>query len=390
MHSQIPNILFVTNVLGPFLHHRRHLVNAAREEGLIPIVVAMLDDPKEDVSGFEFRNVSMKLYRFSILTDMFFFMQVLYLILTRRPTVLHLVTLKPYLYGGLAGQLARIFGWRGKTVITVAGLGRLFSDAWGTSAKGRALQSFIYPFLVTATKGATVFFETSHDKSVWIDKGIIKEQQARVINGTGLDLRKFAFTRRDPLQVSINILFAGRLMRSKGLDVVMRAAEHLKGVDHVTFSIAGVSLPDDDDAVSEEELIAMENITYLGVVRDMPSLLSRTDVVLLPSRYNEGVPRILIEAAASGCVIAATPFPGSKILIEDGRTGLLIKGDTIGDQARYVADMVSHLQQDGLLRCSLGEAASDFVRKGGFDAADIAKQFVGVYVDREFTKGASV
>ncbi|KPA99884.1 glycosyltransferase [Ahrensia marina] len=379
------NILFVTNVLGPFLHHREHLVSAAREEGFSPIIMAMPNSSHPRDMDFEFHPVSLKLFQFNPISDMWFFLKILFLIQRKQPEVLHLVTIKPYLYGGLASRLAKMFGWRGKVVITVAGLGRLFSENQSASITGRAKQKFIHPFLVFATKYAVVFFETPYDKNYWISKGIINKNQARLTNGTGLNLEQFTLTKRPQNGGKIRVLFAGRLIRSKGLDVLMLAAKQLKGIKSIEFSVAGEAYRDDDDRVLPGELTQISNITYLGLVENMPSLLTETDIIVLASRYNEGVPRILIEGAACGCILTATKFPGSMALIKNGETGFFIEGNSIEEQAKHLSQLIQHLQKENHTRHKVGMAASEFVRNNGYSIEDNTKNFIDVYTGRETT-----
>ena len=379
MSDTSKNIIFITNVIGPFLHHRRHLVDAATQEGFHPIIMAMADKYFQNEDAFEFYSVSLKLFRFSFIGDTWFFLKILFLLLKKQPAVLHLVTIKPYLYGGLASRVARIMGWQGKTVVTVAGLGRLFSSEQAASFKGRILQTFIHPFMVLATKHATVFFETHHDRQFWVDRGIVQEHQTKVTNGTGLDLQQFNLAHRSANTDKVKVLFAGRLLRSKGLDVLMLAAKRLKDVEDIEFCVAGEAHPEDDDRVLPEELTAQPNISYLGVVKDMATLLRRTDIIVLASRYNEGIPRILIEGAACGCVLTATKFPGSCALIVEGDTGFFIKGDSIEEQAESLSQIIMKLHDNETIRQKMGEKASNFVKICGFDVKDVQKEFFEVY-----------
>ena len=383
MSDKHKNILFITNVVGPFLHHRQHLVDAAMREGFRPIIMAMQDSSLKDEFTFEFHPVSLKLFKFNLFGDTWFFLKIMYLLLRKQPDVLHMVTIKPYLYGGLASRLVRILGWRGKTVITVAGLGRLFSPERTASTKGRILQKFIHPFMVLATKHAIVFFETQHDRKFWLDKGIIQNHQSRVTNGTGIDLELFKQTPSPPNNGKLKMLFAGRLIRSKGLDVLMLAAKRLERVQNIEFYVAGEANPEDDDCVLPDELTSYPNITYLGVVVDMPGLLSDTNVVVLPSRYNEGIPRIMIEGAAMGCVLVATEFPGSIALIQESETGFFIRGNSIEKQADHLSEIILKLHSDDTLFQKIGKTASNFIKYNKFGIYDVQKQFLDVYTSRD-------
>jgi len=111
----------------------------------------------------------------------------------------------------------------------------------------------------------------------------------------------------------------------------------------------------------------------------MPGLLSESDLVVLPSRYNEGVPRILIEAAACGCVPIATRFPGSAALIIPGRTGLFIEGDTPESLAWNLVHLIRELANDDERRRMIGEAAARHIRENGFSEQAVAEAFLELY-----------
>ena len=63
----------------------------------------------------------------------------------------------------------------------------------------------------------------------------------------------------------------------------------------------------------------------VGRRTDMPSIYAEAHVVCLPSSYGEGVPRVLIEAAASARPIVATDIPGCREVVRDGVNGLLVQ-----------------------------------------------------------------
>ena len=319
-------VVFACNELGAFRRHREYLASTLAECGSEVILYADNSEGLSEQLKYEYRRINIERFRFDILSDAHLFW-CLFLVLRREnPDVLHLINLKPYLYGGLAAFCSRLFGWRGKLVITVAGLGRLYDpDPQRPVRKG--IQRFLVESaLRVSTKLASVTFETKHDRDFWLKRKLITPRQATVVNGAGVNLTSFAPPQDSAKSNGLVVLYAGRLLRRKGLEVFLEAASLLRrdpNHSDIDMRVAGFDEVD-PDAVSTETLYNNNDIQFVGSVTDMPSLLREVDVVVLPTRYNEGVPRILIEAAATGCIPIATRFPGSRMLIiEDRNRGIL-------------------------------------------------------------------
>ena len=365
-----PKIVFVANEIGNFWHHRAHLVHAASSVGLRSVVFA---SPVGNIPTFEgeYRPITIKRYRLDVWGDVNLFLVVVWLLLRDRPRAINLINLKPYLFGGLASRLAKSLGWQGNVVFTVPGLGRLYQATNKPSHKLR--RGLVEFFLRIAARGAHVTFETVADRDVWVARRIITPHQALVTRGSGVDIASF-LPRQRSADGTMRVLFAGRLLRTKGLDVFLEAAARISD-PKVEMIVAG-GVESDPDAVDVERIRTHPKVRFLDQVDDMPSLLARTDLVVLPSRYNEGIPRILIEAAACGCVPIATRFPGSEMLIEHGVTGFMLDGTSPSAQIEQLVALISQLKQDGASRTGIGERAAAYVRASGFASTDIASIFV--------------
>lgn len=368
-------LVFVANELGNFRHHREHLARAAMANGLTPVLVAAPTGSAEDMD-YEYRPIAIDRFRFNWWLDLKLFFFLLSILMVEKPQGLHLINIKPYLFGGLLARFSRLFGWRGTVVITVPGLGRLY-DKQDPSRSARIRRHFVEALLRIAAKDARVTFETQHDRDFWLNRGLVRAEQTFVTQGTGIDFSQFSDIRNSTSFPPMKVLFAGRLLRSKGLDAFLQAAQ-LMHPSSIAFLVAG-AIENDPDAISEQELHTHHGIEFLGPVADMPALLAATDLVVLPSRYNEGVPRILIEAAACGCVPIATRFAGSEALIEHGKTGYFLFERIPQRQAEELAALVTSLAEDHPSRQRIGANAARAVRENGFSNEDVADVFVRLY-----------
>lgn len=374
-------IVFVCNELGSFDRHRSYLAEYLNLNEFECVLYSDRKEKFEKKVAYIFRHLNIERFRFAPIFDAIMFVTILFAIFREKPRVLHLINIKPYLYGGLAANCARLFGWRGKLVITVAGLGRLYDPESLQSLDRRIRRGIVESALRLSTRDAAVTFETGHDRDFWISRKLITAEQATVVNGTGVNLSAFAPGPRNPDQCQLRVLYAGRLLRSKGLEVYLEAASIIKRDKKplgIEMLVAGFE-ENDPDSISASLLRENKDIEYIGTVSDMPSLLRGVDIVALPTRYNEGVPRILIEAAATGCIPISTQFPGSDMLIKDNVTGHFIRKSHDVSLAENLVQLILKLNMDPELRKVMSQNAIDHVNSHGFCESEILMKFLELY-----------
>ncbi|MBX2990058.1 MAG: glycosyltransferase [Bacteroidetes bacterium] len=104
------------------------------------------------------------------------------------------------------------------------------------------------------------------------------------------------------------------------------------------------------------------HVHFLGAVADVPALLSETDIFVLPTWAKwrmEGCPVALLEAMSCGRACIATDIPGSRDLIENGRSGLLVPPENPAALSHALTTLI----ENPSLRMRLGEAARERVLK---------------------------
>ena len=139
--------------------------------------------------------------------------------------------------------------------------------------------------------------------------------------------------------------------------------------------------PHDPDRYAPELLEREGAITFLGEASDMPGLLRSVDLVCLPSRYGEGIPRILIEAAASAVPCLTTDLQGCREIVRHGVNGTLIApGDPRAMAASMIAAIDAYLADPELLDRQ-GRAGLELFRNGQFREDAVTEQFVRLLID---------
>ena len=320
-------ILYIVNNIEWFWSHRLPLALGAQEAGYdVGIVVTgASQDPRLADYGFtpiELPAIGQGLGPRAVAKAI---ANISSIIAQHKPDIVHVITIK---YAFLAG-LAALFHPRVKVVHLIAGLGYLFS---GADVKSRLLRFCVSPLLRVAlrNKRTQIICQNPDDEAILIKDGLIAADRTTLIRGSGVDVEQFAPRQYAPQDSIPRVVMPTRLVHDKGVSVFIEAAQILqqKGVK-VDMQIAGGVTAYNPLAISADEMrtmIAASNgaAQWLGKVSDMPDLLSRATLVAYPSHYREGIPKVLLEAAAMGKPIITTDHPGCREVVVDGVNGMLV------------------------------------------------------------------
>jgi glycosyltransferase involved in cell wall biosynthesis len=255
-----------------------------------------------------------------------------------RPDVFFGYTIKPVIYGCLAAQLAGVPNRFGM----VSGLGYAFLGQ--ESVRRRALSRLVSALYRVGLHGSrAVFFQNPDDLADFERLRLIPAGTRRIIvNGSGVDLD--AFPMRPMPDGPPIVLYAGRLLRDKGIYELIDAARLLKARrPDVRVQVLGYYdsnpacvTPAQMDAWSREGVIE-----FLGETRDVRPYLAAATAIVLPS-YREGTPRSVLEALATGRPVVVTDVPGCRETVIDGENGFLVPPfDPVG-----LADGIERLLSD--------------------------------------------
>jgi len=241
-----------------------------------------------------------------------------------RPDALLTFTIKCNLYAGL---VSRVVGFR--QIANVSGLGEAFEA-------DNALNRFIRAGYRQALRPAhKVFFQNQEDLQVFVQQQILPAALCERLPGSGVDLSRFRplTTPNDPAAPRIFLMF-GRILPAKGYDLFLQAAQHINqdAPRRAAFWILGMQDGSRKDSRALFEKIldyhGKKIITYFPETDQVLPILQQADVVVLPSRYHEGVPRSLLEALACGKPIITTNWKGCRDAVADGINGYRVE---VGD-----------------------------------------------------------
>jgi len=236
-----------------------------------------------------------------------------------RPDAILTFTIKPVIYAGIAARLMGL-----PVVQTITGLGTVFiRSTWITQ-----LAKLMYR--VALRKAKKVFFQNQEDRVLFEKQRIVSKRLSETVPGSGVDLRRFSLVSvsRERELGEENFLFIGRLLRDKGILELVEATRLVKKTyPNVNVQILGPVWWDNATAIEMNEIEQWADegiIEYLGETDDVRPFIKQCDCVVLPS-YREGIPRVLLEAAAMGRPVIATNVVGCRDVVEDQITGFLCR-----------------------------------------------------------------
>ncbi|WP_440995028.1 glycosyltransferase family 4 protein [Arhodomonas sp. SL1] len=287
-----------------------------------------------------------------------------------RPTLAHHFHAKPVMVGTLAAR--QVLGSAPAVVNTITGLGHAFITG-GVVARLAGLG-----YRAALPRSDVTIFQNRDDRQLFLDRGWVPQERARLIGGSGIDLDRFGYIDRAGRQTAPVVIMMGRLLGQKGIpefaEVARRVRERWPGV---RFLLAGEEEPDHPDGLTAEWIREQGSVEYLGRLADVGPRLAEADLMLFPSYYREGVPRAVMEAAATGLPTVAFDVPGVREAVRDGETGYLVPDRNVDAlHARVV-----QLLEDEEKRLTLGQAARQLAEEA-FDIRAIQEQYWNIY--REF------
>jgi glycosyltransferase involved in cell wall biosynthesis len=352
-------LLFVVNDSGFFLSHRLSIALGALKRGYeVHLASQSSPDTKKIVEshGIIHHPIPMSRSGVNVFSEIAAWFAIVRVMRKLKPDVVHLVTLKPVLYGGVA---ARIAGVRG-VVAAISGLGHVFvATGWRARALRRVV-ILVYR-IALGSEHVKVIFQNPSDRDLLMQADVVTSDQIEMIRGSGVDLTEYA-PAPEPPGVPI-VIFAARLLKPKGVHEFVEAAELLRarGVQ-ARFQLVGGPDPGNPTSVSPEQLRQWQeqgHVEVLGFRSDVAALFAGAAIVTLPSYYGEGLPKVLVEAAACSRPVITTDMPGCRDAIEPGKSGILIPPRNVA----ALADAIVELLADPERRRRMGAAGRELAER---------------------------
>lgn len=324
-------ILYVCNDLDYFKAHRMFLAEAMVDKGYEVSLSTGVEQSSKGLpskSVVKLLKVELDRHRLNFKSDISLVGNYLKQIKLEKPDVVHAITIKPILFMGFALLLNKLLLRKNpKLIWTFPGLGKVFEPDESLKAK-------IRKFLVSSVLGISnrslkpkATFENYTSMEELVKEKVVSLERSSIVMGAGIDRDLFYTQDRSG---DLVVLFASRLLKAKGLGEYIEAASNLrKEFPNVVFQVAGKYESDNPDAFSLDEITLARDegiIEYLGAIEPerMPHILRQSDIHVAPSKLQEGLPRVVLEAASCGCCIIASDHEMLRRFVFHDKTGWLL------------------------------------------------------------------
>jgi len=355
-------IVFCCNSLWGLLNFRGRIIAALARDGHRVVLVA-----PSDVSHDQARALGAEFVEWGVLPRSTNLLRELAAIRALRrvyrrisPDVAFHFTIKPVMYGAIVSWLTGA-----PCVSVITGLGYLFlGHDWKAGAA-----NFLYR--LTLHQSREVWFLNGDDHALFASKGLTNGLPVRTLPGEGIDVGHFTYAPLPPSDERFVFLMIARLVKDKGIVEFLEAARRVRAMHpKAVFQLLGPSYSADAMSVplsTIESWVRQGHIEYLGATGDVRPAIAAAHCVVLPS-YREGIPRVLLEAAAMGRPAVATDVTGCRDVVRHGDTGLLCRPQDPESLALACIDMLSMPRES---MASMGRRARSVVLEHYDDEAII-------------------
>lgn len=316
-------VLFVITEDWTLISHRLHLVDAAIDAGYKVAIATKINKHRKFLEDRGMKIFEWKLHRGSLnpIKEIIAILSLMKILFEFKPDIIHAVAQKPVIYAGLAKKIYK----KASFIAALGGLGFVY-----TSKRLRAtlLKPLLRLLLKSVLDGKrTRLILQNKDNVNTIERiNIINKKYIRLVKGAGVEMKKY-LPSKIPLKTTI-IILPGRMLWDKGVGEFVRVAKRIKGRNiKARFVLVGDIDLDNPESIKQIQIdkwIESGVIEHWGRCDDMEKVYKKSSIVCLPS-YNEGLPKVLLEAGSSSRPIVAFDVPGCREVIKNKVNGFLVQ-----------------------------------------------------------------
>jgi galacturonosyltransferase len=304
-------IVILANNSSGLYKFRNELIFRLVQLGNSVVSLIPFDTQVEDLKnlGVELIEVTLNRRGINPIEDLKLFLEYKKILKKINPDLVITYTIKPNVYGGYACKTMNI-----PYVANITGIGTAFQN------EGLLKKIVTAMYKVAFKKVKTVFFENAEDKQIFIDLGIVEENNSCLLNGAGVNLDRYSITEY-PMGDVTKFLFIGRVMKEKGIDELFSSMEklHQEGFK-CSLDVLGGYEENYGDIIDKYQSKGW--LHYYGYQEDVRPYIADSHCFVLPS-WHEGMANTNLECAASGRPVITSNIHGCLEAVEDGVTGYL-------------------------------------------------------------------
>jgi glycosyltransferase involved in cell wall biosynthesis len=347
----MPKLLYLVTEDWFFVSHFLPMARTAKAAGFEVVVATRVRDHAARIVAEGCRVVSLENERrsFGPFEALGGFLRMVRVVREERPDIVHCIALRMVVLGGLAAR----FGGAKRLVLAPTGLGHVWSNHGPIELIARALARLVVGRWLKGPDTRYLFENTDDPREFGLDPD---KPPVTIVPGAGVDPDEFSPS-PEPAAPPVRVAVVARMIAPKGIAEAVAAARAARaGGASIELHLYGAPDPSNRRSCTEAELRGWSSepgIVWHGRSNDVATVWRENHVAMLLTWYREGVPRSLIEAAASGRPIVTTDAPGCRDLVRDLREGMLVPLRDSHAAARALVE----LSHDADLRARLGAAA---------------------------------
>lgn len=306
-------VLFLVNHEIVIYNFRKEIVERLLSEGYDVIISSPYGKKIDELvsMGCQFEEVNMERHGTNLINEFKLIRYYSKSFDKVKPDIILGFTIKPNIYGAIAAKKRNI-----PFVANITGLG----SAVENSGILQKITIGLYKFAFTNIQ--TVFFQNKENQQFFIDNNIAIDKH-KLLPGSGVNLKQF-YPIEYPSDETVEFVFISRIMKEKGIDQYLEAAEYITNkYPNTKFHVCGFC-----EEKYEKTLESYQSrgiILYHGMVNDVRKIIRRTHCTVHPTYYPEGLSNVLLESAACGRPLITTDRSGTREVIDNGINGYLIK-----------------------------------------------------------------
>ena len=231
--------------------------------------------------------------------------------------------------------------------------------------EGGGLRMAAYRLTNGMVDQVTIVSEAAADR--FVGEGIVPRNLIRVIPN-GLDTERFRVAEEVPRSVRRSLglenefvwLAVGRFEVAKDHPNMLHAFARVRqSHPNTVLLLVGRGSLQSETEMLARDLGLTEHVRFLGVRHDVPEIMSAADGYVLSSAW-EGMPIVLLEAAAAGLPIVATRVGGNHEVVREGKSGFLVPP---AEPEALAAAMLGLMKLTGEERRALGLCGREYVQR---------------------------
>lgn len=338
------NILLVANTDWYLYNFRKNLIIELLNQGNSVTVVCPTGEYVPLLNHLGCSHVPWEVERKSIFPtrEWFFYKKLKKIYQELQPNIVHHHTMKPVLYGSLAARKLNI-----PVINSIAGRGYIYSSNSIIALFLKVVINILLRYALRLDQHR-IIFENGEDLEYFVRKGLVNRKITKLIRSVGVDLSRFVPC-EPPMTADFTVGYVGRLLWTKGVGTFTEAAKKIrKSHPNIKMILIGSPDPGNPESISENKIrewIKEGLIEWWGFQDNMSEVYSQIHVLAYPTHYAEGIPTVLLEAAASERALIASKTPGCQEVIEDEVNGLLISPNNPSELAEKIIFLAEHHNQ---------------------------------------------